>query len=281
MRSLRKIGTLATGLVFAGALTYGELVLDWRTPHSEQSIRFALTASTGFLIADYDRLQAAMKQKYGERVSVSVPVTGYSENKTGIAEVSLDGKVQETQSLKRLSDVYGLFLIGPDDSEPIRFPFLLAPDQYLAAIDRSLVNKLKDHFKRAPQVWFEFSDADWAIDRCSSLKSGLGLGIVGDLLRLQEGTSCVVKWKGKQPRSMLVFVGRADGESWLRPFSERLCRSITKTGLQRLDAETADGLDYAACILGDQTTKAVSQKPTFGAVYAVRRDHGLERLSRI
>jgi hypothetical protein len=208
-------------------------------------------------------------------------VTGYSENRTGFAEVSLDGKVRETQSLKRLSDVYGVFLIGADDPEPIRFPFLLAPDQYLAALDRSLVKKLKDHFRRAPQVWFEFSDADWAIDRCTSLKSGLGLGIVGDLLRLQEGTSCVVTWKGRQPHSMLVFVGRADGEPWLRLFSERLCRGITKTGLQRLGARTGDGIDYAACILGDQTAKTVSQNPLFGTVYAVRPDHGLERLSRI
>jgi hypothetical protein len=105
------------------------------------------------------------------------------------------------------------------------------------------------------------------IDRWSSLKSGLGLGIVGDVLRLQEGTSCVVTWKGKQPSSMLVFVGRADGEPWLRPFSESLCHSITKAGLRRLDAEAANGLDYAACILGDQATSAVPGRPLFGTVY--------------
>jgi hypothetical protein len=197
--SFRTIGILAAGLVLAGMLAYGELVLDWRTARSEQSIHFALAAPAGFLIADYNRLQAAMKQKYGERISVSVPVTGFSESRTGIAEISLDGKVLETQSLKRLSDVYGLFVIGPDGPEPIRFPFQLAPDQYLASLDRSLVEKLKDHFKQAPRAWFEFSDTDWTIDRCSSLKSGLGLGIVGDVLRLQEGTSCVVTWKGKQP----------------------------------------------------------------------------------
>ena len=45
---------------------------------------------------------------------------------------------------------------------------------------------------------------------------------------------------------MLVFVGRADGEAWLQRFSERLCRNITEVGLQKLDTETADGLNYAA-----------------------------------
>jgi hypothetical protein len=281
MPLLRKVGILAAGLVLAGVLAYGELVLDWRTPRSEQSIHFALTAPSAFLMADYNRLQTAMKQKYGERISVSVPVTGYSGSRTGIAEISLDGKVLETQSLKRLSNVYGLFVIGPDGSEPVRFPFQLAPDQYLASLDRSLVKQLKEHFKQAPPAWFEFSDTDWTIDRCSSLKFGLGLGIVGDVLRLQEGTSCVVTWKGKQPSSMLVFVGRADGEPWLRPFSESLCHSITKAGLRRLDAEAANGLDYAACILGDQATSAAPRRPLFGTVYAVKPEHKLERIARI
>jgi hypothetical protein len=281
MSLLKKVGILAAASALAGVIAYGELVLDWRTPTSRQSVQFALTASTAFLVADYNRLQAVMKEKYGERASVSVPVTGYPASKTGIAEISVDGKILETQPLKRLSDVYGLFVINPDDPEPVRFPFRLAPDQYIAALDRSLVKKLKEHFKRVPQAWLEFSDTDWVIDRCSSLKSGLGLGMVGDLLRLQEGTSCVVTWKGKRPRSMLVFVGRADGKPWLRPFSDRLCREIAEIGLRQLDAETADSLNYAACMLGDRATEAASGKPLFGAAYAVAGDRKLERLARI
>jgi hypothetical protein len=280
MRLIQKIGIAAGGLVFAGVLTYGELVLDWRTPRSQQRINFALTGSAAFLMADYDRLRSDMKRKYGEQVSVSVPVTGAPANKTGIAEVSLDGKVMETHSLRRLSSVTGMFIVSPENSQPIRFPFKLDPNQNLAAIDRGLVKQLKEHFKRAPAPWFEFSDTDWAIDQCFSLNAGLGLGVVGEVLHLQEGTSCVVTWKGKQPHSMLVFVGRTDGNSWLRPFSERLCRSLTDAGLDRLDAGTTDGIEYAACVLGDQATKG-DKKPLFGTVYAVRRDHGLLRLAAI
>jgi hypothetical protein len=278
---LQKFAIGAAVAALLGVLAYTELVLDWRTPDANQKINFALTSNSAFLMADYNRLQAEMKQKYGERVSVSVPVTGSPANKTGVAEISLDGSILETRSLRRLSDVYGLFVANADGSDPIRFPFRLGPDQNLENLDRSIVKDLTQHFKRVPQAWFEFTDADWTIDRCSSAKSGLGLGIVGDVLRLQEGTSCVVSWKGKQPSSMLVFVGRADGEAWLRPFSERLCRNISEAGLQRLDSETAGGLNYAACVLGNQATNSGSGKSLFGTVYAVRHDFGFERLARI
>ena len=160
---LRKIAIAAAGFALLGVLAYSELVLDWRTPHADQKIKFALTSSAGFLMADYNRLQAEMKQKYGERVSVSVPVTEHPKNRNGVAEVSLDGNVIETHSLRKLSDVYGLFVVAPDDPEPIRFPFRLEPDQYLANLDRSLVKKLTDHFKQAPRAWFGFGDGDWTI----------------------------------------------------------------------------------------------------------------------
>lgn len=282
MPVLRKVAITAAIVVLAGGLAYSELVRDWRTLRSEQPVKFALAASTGLLMADYNRLRTDMQQRYGERVSVSVPVAGPPGPDIGIAEVSLDGKILETHSLRKLSDVYGLFVLGADDAEPIRFPFRLAPDQHPAALERSLVEKLRSHFARSPRAWFEFSDTDWAIDRCSSVKSGLseksdlGLGIVADVLGLQEGTSCVVSWKGQRHSSMLVFVGRADGKPWLRTFSQFLCRNAAEAGLQRL-AEGPDDLEYAACILGDPT-KPGPGKSLFGAVYAVRPDHRLARI---
>jgi hypothetical protein len=269
------------GFMLVSALAYGELVLDWRTLHAEHQMKFALTSSAGFLMADYEQLKAEMKRKYGDRVGVSVPVTGYPAAQNGVAEVSLDGKVLENRSLRKLSDVYGLFIVDPDRAEPIRFPFRIAPDQNLANLDRSLVKTLTDHFKRVPQAWFEFSDTDWTIDQCFSVKSGLGLGVIGDLLRLEEGTSCIVRWNGKRPGSIIVFVGRADGKAWLRPFSARLCRSITETEIQRLDPETAKGLDYAACLLGDQTTNAGHGTSLFGATYGFRQDRRLQQLAGI
>jgi hypothetical protein len=157
------------GFMLVSALAYGELVLDWRTLHAEHQMKFALTSSAAFLMADYEQLKNEMKRKYGDRVGVSVPVTGYPAAQNGVAEVSLDGKVLENRSLRKLSDVYGLFIVDPDRAEPIRFPFRIAPDQNLANLDRSLVKTLTDHFKRVPQAWFEFSDTDWTIDQCSAL----------------------------------------------------------------------------------------------------------------
>jgi hypothetical protein len=190
---LKKIGIAIAGFALAGAFAYAELVLDWRMPRAEHQMKFALTSSAAFLMADYNQLQTEMKNKYGDRVSVSVPFTGYPVGQTGVAEVSLDGKVLESRSLRTLSDVYGLFIVGPDGPEPVRFPFKIAPDQNLANLDRSLVKTLADHFKRVPRAWFEFSDTDWTIDQCFSAKSGPGLGLIGDLLRLREGTSCIVR----------------------------------------------------------------------------------------
>ena len=274
---LRKAAITAAVVTLASGLAYGELVRDWRTPRSDRLIDFALAPSTSLLIADYDRLRTAMAQRYGERVSVSVPVSGPPGPGIGMAEVSLDGKIVETHSLKRLSDVYGLFVIGADAAQPIRFPFQLAPDQYVAGLEHSLVEKLSSRFKRSPRAWFAFSDTDWAIDQCASLKSGLDLGIAGRVLGLAEGTSCIVSWQGQRHSSMLVFVGRADGKPWLRTFSQFLCRNIAAAGLRRL-ADGPDDVEYAACILGDRSTETGPGTSLFGAAYAVKPDHQLARM---
>jgi hypothetical protein len=281
MRSHRNIAVVALCLGLAGLLAYAELVLDWRTPEGDRTVQFALTSNAAFLMADADRLQSEMKTKYGERVSVTVPVTGHPKAETGVAQVSLDGTLVETHSLRKLSRVYGLFVVDPNDPDPIRFPFELDPEQNLQTINRSVVKELTDHFKRVPQTWFAFTDADWSIARCNSVKSGLGLGLIGGLLRLQEGTFCVVTWKGKRAGSMLVFVGRADGKAWLQPFTERVCRNITENGLAQLSAEVAERPDYAACILGNQTTDTgPGMSSLFGSVFLVGQ-YRLERIGRI
>lgn len=273
----KRVAVGAAAFVLAGILAYGELVRDWRTPSAEQPIRFVLAASTSLLMAEYNQLRTAMERKYGERVDVGVPVSGPPSPDMGIAKVSLDGQVLETHSLRRFDDVEGLFVIRPDDPDPIRFPIQLAPDQNLAALDHSLVDQLKSHFSRSPRAWFDFSDASWTIDRCASQKSGLGLGRVGDVLGLQAGTSCVVSWRGPRSSSMLVFVGRAEGQFWLRTISQRLCRSIVETSLQRLDEIPGD-LEYATCVLGDPRSAPGAGKVLFGGVYAVLPNRRVARL---
>jgi hypothetical protein len=212
-----------------------------------------------------------MKAKYGENVEVGVPVGGGAKENAGVAQITLDGKLLETHSLRRLGDVTGLFIVDPNAADPIRFPFRIDPHQNLAHLERSLLKVLSEQFKQAPQGWLEFTDNDWTIDRCSQVTSGLGLGLIGDVLRLEEGTSCVVSWKGKRPRSMLVFVGRADGRAWLQRFSQRICRDIAEDALQRLDGGTGALPDYAACVLGNQASNSGAGTSLFGAVFSVSR----------
>ena len=126
MRLIQKIGIAAGGLVFAGVLTYGEVVLDWRTRALAATNRFR---ADGFCRVPDGGLRSAadrsdMKRKYGEQVSVSVPVTGAPEDETGMAEVSLDGKVAWRRI--RSGDWAaspGCSSVSPENSQPIRFPF--------------------------------------------------------------------------------------------------------------------------------------------------------------
>jgi hypothetical protein len=254
----------SAAIALVGAVGYGEFVRDWRAQRSDQSARQAISVNYSLSLVNYNHLLARMKQEYGERVSTNM------DFQSGIIEVVLDGKVIETHvENKTLSDVYGIFMIGPKDAVNTRFPFDLAADQNLANLDRSVRERLKTHFKQVPGEWFEFGDKDWVIDRCVSLPTGLGLGVVGDALRLRKGTACVVTWKGSQPGSMLVSVSRADGDPWMRPFTRRICRAITEIALKRFNPGEPDSPKYAACILADRPAYASARKSLTVGVYSI------------
>ena len=264
MPRLRIVGILVAVIALAGAIFYGELVRDWRVPRSDQTARHALSTTYGLSLVAYNKLLAEMKQQYGDRASTNMDL------QTGIIQVVLDGEVIETRAeTKALADVYGIIMIGPKDTATTRFPFRLAADQNPASPDRSVRDMLKNHFKRAPQEWFEFTDQDWTIDRCAPLPRGLGLGFVGEGLRLREGISCVATWKAPQPGSMLISVSRADGDPWMRPFTRRLCRAITEAALKRFEPAQPDSPNYAACILADRPVYASAQRSLVMGVYSV------------
>jgi hypothetical protein len=247
-----------------GAIAYGELVYDWRIWRSNQSISHAVSVTYSLSVATYNRNAAERVQKYGEGVKTSLALD------TGIVEVNLDGKIVETyQEQKTLEGVYGLLAIwSRNGTVSTRFPFSLAANQNLARLDLTVADQLRNRFKQ-PKAWFEFSDKDWTIDRCETLPSGLGLGAVGDMLRLREGTACVVTWKGPQPASMLISVNRADGDPWMRPFAGRICRGITQAALQRFDPAAPGSPKYAACILADRPGYASARQSLALRVYSV------------
>ncbi|MBR0830538.1 hypothetical protein JQ596_34030 [Bradyrhizobium manausense] len=271
-RLLKWTAAIAAIFAVAGVVAYGELVQDWRVPRSTQTIRSASTVVRSFLMADFNQLTADMEKKYGARVSTVFQLDAR------YAEVKLDGKLVETHpELVRLGYVYGMFVVGPEGGDLARFPFKLDPDQPIDLQNRSLMTELREHFKKAPQNWLAFGDGDWTTDRCASLPEGLGLGTLGGLLQLQRGSSCVVSWKGSRPASMLVIVGRGNGDGWMRPFAPRLCRNVTMAELERRKTEGEAVPDYAACILSHQRVYTSGRASVAAMAFTVNDGSHLER----
>jgi hypothetical protein len=270
---LRTVGIWTVAIALIGAIAYGELVSDWRIPCSDQISRFTVSVTHGMSLVDHNRFVAEMKEKYGARASTALAID------SGVIQVSLDGKVIETREQKKtLESVFGIFVIGPKEAVKMRFPFALAAKQDLKGLNRSVADWFKNYFKGSPKAWFEFSDKDWTIDRCVSLPAGLGLGAIGDALRLCEGTSCVVTWKGPQSGSMLISINGADGDPWMRPFARRLCRTVTEAALKRFNPEAPDSPKYAACILVDRPDYVSAQESLAIGVYSIGSGNALARM---
>ena len=274
MRHIRTVGIAAVAII--GAIAYGELVYDWRTSRSSQSISHAITVNYSLSLVSYNKHAAEMVQKYGEQVKTSLA------GDTGIVEVTLDDKVVETHREKRtLEQVFGMLVIRSRNGiVSTRFPFSLAAHQDLAGLYMRVADRLRNRFKQ-PKAWYEFSDEDWTIDRCETLPAGLGLGAVGEMLRLREGTACVVTWKGSQPGSMLISVSRADGDPWMRPFAGRICRGITQAALKRFDPVAPDSPKYAACILADRPDYATAKESLTLSVYSVEAGNTLAWMQQL
>lgn len=256
MRPIWRTAGIATLAVALCALAVGELVLDWRLPRSDFAASHALGVNVAVSLVPYNKLTQEMKEKYGDRARVSFQFP------PGRTSVERDGQIiHEETPPARLNDVIGLFMVGKRDAgkrdEPadMRFPFRLAPDQDIARVERSLATALRNRFGKAlPQRSLSFSDQDWSIDRCTPLPAGLGLGGAGLLMRLGRGAACIVTWRRSQPGpvSMLISVSVASGDPWMRPFTRRLCRTITETALAQIDRGERDRPAYAACILADR-----------------------------
>jgi hypothetical protein len=263
----------AIAFVVVSAIAYGELVHDWRTPRSDRTARFIVSANHVMSVPRFHQIAAEMEKKYGERVKNTLLVD------TGIVQVKLDGRVIETHELKKaLGSVLGLFVVGAKGTAKTRFPFEFSADQTPGQFNRPAADVFSTRFKGSPKEWFEFKDSDWTIDRCAALPPGLGLGCIGETLQLREGMSCVVTWKGLPSGSMLISVSRADGDPWMRPFVRRLCRAITDAALKRFAPEQPDRPNYAGCVLADRPEYASAQRSLAVDMYSVGPADKLARM---
>jgi hypothetical protein len=270
MRLGRIIAIAAGTVALAGASAYAELVLDVRTPHSDLAYTHALGTNVSVSLVSYNTLLEEMRRKYGDRAQV------HFEYPPGRTWVELDGNViYDSMQEKKLSDVIGLIAVGRGGAMQTRFPFRLAADQDAGRLDRSLAESIKSRFGKAgfPTRLLDFTDDEWSIDQCTPMPAGLGLGLLGEWLRLRKGTACIVSWKGERPAAMLISVSQADGDPWMRPFSRRLCRVITEAALAQADGRAAP--TYAACILADRPRRSGAREVLSDYVYEIRPHHQL------
>jgi hypothetical protein len=222
-------------LAVVGALVYGELVLDIRALRSSLAEIHAIASSITIQMADFHRAGEAMKQKYGEGAQTSLQTPGAR------LTTVVNGKVVEEGRLPfQFSDASGLFVVGKRGWLESTFPFRLDPRKVPRFGESSeRVGALKSRFgKEFPARYLEYDDRATMTDTCVGL-SASDFGLLGAWLKLETGTFCVMFWKGAAPASMLIGIALAEGDPWMRPFTRRICRSITSLALARIGA--ADG----------------------------------------
>lgn len=236
-----------------GALVAGflELVLDVRVPRSALIEFHAVDTERTIDLTTTETKSAAMKAKYGP----DAVTTRESQPLRWVVQV--DGKVVH-QDLIETPGPIGFVAIGARGKTASMFPFRLnpqdaSPPHYITLAQlRARAAQTKD-----PRVtrFFEFNDANTTKGPCAVLEPA-DLGPVGKLLRVDAGKFCILDWTGARRGSALIGTVLADGDPWMRPFTQRICRSLTMLALRKIAADRRQPLDYVACLLVDRPARA-------------------------
>ena len=232
----------------AAIVVYAEFIVDFRTPSSGLSQVHALGASASLRMSDYNEKVAHYRNAYGVRAQVIL------ETSNGRFRADVDGTtVEEGQILRRFAGMYGMFVITRHDGSDSIFPFAIEPEAVPQGHEPNIA-RLKNRFESSlPAQYLDFVDDDWTRDNCASLPSSdIGLGASANLLHFRSETFCVVHWNRATGESMLINVTLANGDPWMRPFSRRLCRTITEATLIKLSARRVERPTYAARVLVDR-----------------------------
>jgi hypothetical protein len=261
--STNRILTTLALLALLGLIGYVELVLDVRTPRSSLIENHAIAANTSSLIKDFDAFAAAMRKRYGANAVTTIE----SPPLRWVAKVD-DRIIHEEPVPGTFGGVLGLFVIGSRGHYASEFPFRLDPQEVPPPHQYSpmmLRNRFKDS---AAARYLDFDDADVAQGPCTVLARS-DFGVAGALLRLDTATYCVIEWRGKARASILIGAVLANGDPWMRPFTQRICRSVTSLALAKLADTRSRPPAYAACILVDRPTRPGAEENLRAHVYEV------------
>jgi hypothetical protein len=260
-RGILIVAIVAIAAVVAGAAAYAELVLDIRTRASNQTYVTAVGLHVATSLVRYNEIREEMRAKHGDRADVSLSIPD------GPLTVRVDGiLVYEAAQPSELEAVVGFIAPGEHGAYGPRFPFLIEPGKTTAPPAGFTARMRAEFSSAAPADLLRFADADWRLGECRPLGLHLGLGRVGSWLRLDRGTACMVSWIGPRPASMLIVVGTAEGDPWLRPFTGRICRAVVDGALAGADRDLPE---YAACVLVDRPGRRSAREALTVSVFDV------------
>jgi hypothetical protein len=251
---------IVAGLAAAG---FAELVLDIRAPRSILVENHAFDTDMFSPIKDFDAFDASMRTKYG----VDAVTTIQTLPLRWVVEVD-DKVVHEELQPVTFGGVTGLFVIGSRGRYASLFAFRLDPQEVPPPRQYS-PTMLRNRFKSSLMAkYLDFNDADVVQGPCVVLAPS-DFGLIGTLLRLNTATYCIIDWRGKARASILVGAVLADGDPWMRPFTQRICRSLTSLALRKIADARPQPPEYAACILVDRPTHEGSTENSRHHVYEV------------
>ncbi len=239
---------LAAMLVAAG---YAELVLDVRAPHTVL-YESAMITTEARLASGSGALDAAMKTKYGPDAVTYLQLKPAS----WVVKVG-DKEVHREPAATRFSGAIGFFVFGSPGKLASLFPFRLElqdkqPSHRFSVTD--LLHWFKGSYDESIIRYLDVNDAAEAEGPCTELGPS-DFGLAGRLLNLRTGRFCLIDWTGRRRASALIGAVVADGDPWMRPFTGRICRSLTKLALRKITAVRPRLPDYAACIMVDRPTR--------------------------
>jgi hypothetical protein len=233
----------AAGLSAAVGVLYLTLVLDWFAPRSTAVGSYAMAVDYFTELSEIVAAIEVAQKKYGPKVETPFKTA------TGL-QVLVDGKVVGTVfTPSHAREVYGMFRVRNGEQQA-RFPFLLVVDEESRGSRKTMDAWLWQPLQERFPGWFDIGERDWSLGGCRVLPAPvLGAAFVNATLRLGSSDVCAVRWLAPTPASMLVGAVAAEGGTWVRHVSRRVCRSLASSWVAKTIADGGKRPDFVACLL--------------------------------
>jgi hypothetical protein len=256
-----------------GAAASGPLVYDPFEERSQLLSSRAVATNYSIRLNAFQEMSEAARKKFGEKAKTAL------HSNTGEVVTTIDGKVVETAQIKaRVSDVFGIFLVGRRTSDMARFPFSFS----VSGRDdptRKIGDIIRGRFeKQAPQL-FEFNDLEWVNLWCWKQDAAEAGSLFTDAQPgLGKANLCLVRWRRGEGKTMLIGAVVAEGGDWVRDAARPICRALSGQWLQAPERAVQDNnIDYVGCLLVHDPDRGQrgARETVADVLYEVRDDRSL------